>query len=355
MPGAVRDSAPTRCDRMLIRAHAPGSLGSRGRPARQPRRPRPRDLHRRGRGGPSLRPARLSVVGLPDAAVQEARERVRSGLANQAFQVPARRIVANLAPADLRKAGPQYDLPLALAILCASGQVAPASPVGAGASASSRSTGRRPPVPGALAMAEHAARHGWRRSSCRGGQCCRGHARARGRDPGPGDPPSGCGPPRGADGAVPGAARRPGPPGERRGGPRPDLAEVRGQGAARRALEVAAAGGHSMLMLGPPGGGKMLARRLPASCRRSHWTRRSRSPASTPWPGCSTRAAPWSPGARSARRTTPSRRGPRGRRAPAAARGGEPRPRRGAVPRRGVRLRAVGAERPAPAPRGGPD
>jgi magnesium chelatase family protein len=69
----------------------------------------------------------FSVVGLPDAAVQEARERVRSGLANQAFAVPARRIVANLAPADLRKAGPQYDLPLALAILAASGQADPAA------------------------------------------------------------------------------------------------------------------------------------------------------------------------------------------------------------------------------------
>jgi hypothetical protein len=57
------------------------------------------------------------VVGLADAAVQEARERVRSGLVNQGFAVPARRIVANLAPADLRKAGPQYDLSLALATL----------------------------------------------------------------------------------------------------------------------------------------------------------------------------------------------------------------------------------------------
>src|SRR5262249_2895805 len=59
----------------------------------------------------------FAVVGLADAAVQEARERVRSGLVNQAFAVPARRIVANLAPADLRKAGPQYDLPIALTIL----------------------------------------------------------------------------------------------------------------------------------------------------------------------------------------------------------------------------------------------
>ena len=58
----------------------------------------------------------FSVVGLPDTAVQEARERVRSGVINQAFDLPPLRIVANLAPADLRKAGPQYDLPIALAL-----------------------------------------------------------------------------------------------------------------------------------------------------------------------------------------------------------------------------------------------
>ncbi|HTI32136.1 MAG TPA: magnesium chelatase domain-containing protein, partial [Miltoncostaea sp.] len=75
----------------------------------------------------------FSVVGLADTAVQEARERVRSGIANQAFAVPARRIVANLAPADLRKAGPQYDLPIALAILVASGQLPPSAIQGVGA------------------------------------------------------------------------------------------------------------------------------------------------------------------------------------------------------------------------------
>ena len=105
----------------------------------------------------------FSVVGLPDAAVQEARERVRSGLANQAFAVPARRIVANLAPADLRKAGPQYDLPLALATLAASGQMAPAALVGVGAMGELALDGSLRPVAGALAMAEHAARAGWRR------------------------------------------------------------------------------------------------------------------------------------------------------------------------------------------------
>jgi magnesium chelatase family protein len=206
----------------------------------------------------------FSVVGLPDAAVQEARERVRSGLANQAFQVPARRIVANLAPADLRKAGPQYDLPLALAILCASGQVAPASLVGAGAVGELALDGSLRPVPGALAMAEHAARHGWRRLVVPRGNAAEATLVRGVEILGPATL-------RAAVDLLEGRTE-PSPvrldvhallaSGE--GARGPDLAEVRGQGAARRALEVAAAGGHSMLMLGPPGGGKtMLARRLP--------------------------------------------------------------------------------------------
>src|SRR5688500_14834326 len=99
----------------------------------------------------------FAVVGLPDVAVQAARERVRSGIANAAFTVPARRIVANLAPADLRKAGPQYDLPIALALLAASGQLAPAALAGAGAAGELALDGGLRPVPGILAMAEHAA------------------------------------------------------------------------------------------------------------------------------------------------------------------------------------------------------
>jgi len=206
----------------------------------------------------------FSVVGLPDAAVQEARERVRSGLANQAFLVPPRRIVANLAPADLRKAGPQYDLPLALAILAASEQLAPAALEGVGALGELALDGSLRPVPGALAMAEHAARHGWRRlvvprasaaeASLVSGIEILGAATLRAAV----DMLEG----RAESAVVPldAAALL------RDGGraPGPDLADLRGQGAARRALEVAAAGGHSMLMIGPPGGGKtMLARRLP--------------------------------------------------------------------------------------------
>ncbi len=205
----------------------------------------------------------FAVVGLADVAVQEARERVRSGLANQAFTVPARRIVANLAPADLRKAGPQYDLPLALAILAASGQMAASVLGGLGAFGELALDGTLRPVPGAIAMAEHASREGWARIVVPAANAAEAalvpgvevigvptlrmaveilEGRAEYR-PVVVD----------ADALLAGAQAAPGP----------DLGEVRGQVSARRALEVAAAGGHSMLMVGPPGGGKtMLARRL---------------------------------------------------------------------------------------------
>lgn len=205
----------------------------------------------------------FSVVGLPDTAVQEARERVRSGIVNQAFAVPGRRIVVNLAPADLRKAGPQYDLPIALAILAASGQLVADALTGTGAMGELALDGTLRGVPGVLAMAEHAARRGWARivvphsnvaeASLVGGIEVLG-----------------------ADGLRHAVDLLEGRAEARRvsidtrhlltataGRDAPDLAEVRGQGPARRALEVAAAGGHSLLMVGPPGSGKtMLARRL---------------------------------------------------------------------------------------------
>ena len=95
----------------------------------------------------------FAVVGLPDAAVQESRERVRSGVSNQGFQIPRGRIVVNLAPADLRKAGPQYDLPIALSLLGASDQLQRKALVGVGAVGELALDGSIRPVTGSLAMA----------------------------------------------------------------------------------------------------------------------------------------------------------------------------------------------------------
>lgn len=202
----------------------------------------------------------FAIVGLPDAAVQEARERVRSGIENQGFALPARRIVANLAPADLRKAGPQYDLPIALAILVASGQIPERALDGAGAVGELGLDGAVRAVPGVVAMADHARRRGWARLVVPASLAA--HARlSRGVEVLPA---------RGLRHAVDllTGACAPEHDSPRRAADEPapevDLRDLRGQGGARRALEIAAAGGHSLLMLGSPGSGKtMMARSLP--------------------------------------------------------------------------------------------
>ena len=188
----------------------------------------------------------FSVVGLPDAAVQEARERVRSGVANQAFAIPAQRVVVNLAPGSLRKAGSQYDLPVALGLLAASGQIPPALLVGVGAAGELALDGGLRPVAGALALAEHARASGWERLLV----------------PAAAAPEAAMVPgivilaAESLRHAVDLLARRAMPApvrpvgiGARRAAPREDLADVRGQAPARRALEIAATGGHSLLML----------------------------------------------------------------------------------------------------------
>ncbi|MCB0882073.1 MAG: YifB family Mg chelatase-like AAA ATPase [Thermoleophilia bacterium] len=203
----------------------------------------------------------FSVVGLPDAAVREARERVRSGIVNQAYAVPTRRIVANLAPADLRKSSAQYDLPIALSILAASGQMPAASLDGVGAAGELGLDGVLRPVPGVLAMAEHARRCGWRRLVVPCENAAEAALVAGGAEVVPvRDLRDAAETLAGTREARPVEAAR----GHDGGAEPPDLLDCRGQSAARRALEICAAGGHSLLMMGPPGSGKtMLARRLP--------------------------------------------------------------------------------------------
>ena len=208
-------------------------------------------------------------MGLADAAVREARERIQTAIRNSGYQWPPRRITANLAPGDLRKAGPGLDLALACAILAATGQVPaerlrmiamfgelgldgslrPAHGTLAVADAARRS---RLAVLALAAPASHAAAlvEGLEIAPLRS---LRSAARLlRG---GPADPP----PPRFAAHDASGGPGEAPPAGTRE----PELADVRGLPDAVRALLIAAAGGHNLLLRGPPGVGKtMLARRL---------------------------------------------------------------------------------------------
>ena len=204
----------------------------------------------------------FSLVGLPDPAVRESRERVRSALVNSGFKFPMHRITANLAPADLRKTGPSFDLAIAAALLAASGQIKREHLSRIALAGELALDGSIRPVPGALAMAE-AAREldaeaiavpapNAPEAALAGGPRVVPLARLQqlallGTEDEPLPPP---GPTWSANGS----------------GPRmPDLADLRGQPYLRYALEVAAAGGHSLLIVGPPGAGKSLAaRRLPS-------------------------------------------------------------------------------------------
>jgi magnesium chelatase family protein len=204
----------------------------------------------------------FAVVGLPDTAVREARERVRAALLNSGLEFPLQRLTVNLAPAWVRKAGASFDLAIAVGVLVASGQVPADALDGCAVSGELSLGGGLRPVRGALAIALGCREAGLKRLVVASEIAAEAalveelevcavpslgllvellHGRWT---PEPPPPPS-----------QPQAAAR---------GHVPDLADVRGQADARRALEIAAAGGHSLLMVGPPGAGKtMLARRLP--------------------------------------------------------------------------------------------
>ncbi len=195
------------------------------------------------------------LVGLPQAAVRESADRVRAALLHAGFEFPSRRLTVNLAPADLPKDTGRFDLPIALGVLAVSGQIPPEALEALEFVGELSLTGELRPIRGALAMVMALAADGGRRrlvlpEACRAeaalvhdvnalsadtlqAVCAhlRGEAALARVDP---------------DAPAPGARQH------------PDLREVRGQTVAKRALQIAAAGAHPLLMVGPPGSGKTL-------------------------------------------------------------------------------------------------
>ena len=238
----------------------------------------------------------IEIVGLPDSAVREARARVRVAVRNSGFRFPPDRILVNLSPAGIRKEGASYDLPIALGVLSASGQIRGPQRRRLMVLGELNLAGAVLPVRGVLSALCSGLQQGLgvflvpegnlrearalRCGDVYGIESLRQAVRVLerlGREGPAGLQPQGAAQTPADPGEIPGLeASGPEPPGKRRSLPGlfgadgqatrdcGDLADIRGQVHLRRALEIAAAGGHNLLLLGPPGSGKtMAARRLP--------------------------------------------------------------------------------------------
>jgi magnesium chelatase family protein len=201
----------------------------------------------------------LVLVGLPDASVRESRDRVRSAIRNSGFDFPLQRVTVNLAPADVRKAGTAFDLPIALGVLAAIGVVKARTITDTIIIGELSLDGSMLPTRGVLPVAALARRQGFKRLVLPAANA----AEAAVVDGLSLLPAESLG--EAVDALNDGSrVRAPAPPVAVAAADQPDLADVHGQHLARRALEIAAAGGHNVLLVGPPGAGKtMLARRLP--------------------------------------------------------------------------------------------